>query len=102
MIRFFCLAVAYLTLTAGFAAAVVDGTRSIAGGALSMSLIEQVLTTRLPAIQQAATHLHPYLWDPLTLGLLRLPLWFALGALGLALFWTTRRRSPTIGYDSRF
>ncbi len=102
MIRFLCLVAAYLALASGFVAAVVDGTRSIAGGALSVTTVDDVLKTHLAAIQQAVSHLHPLIWDPVTLGLLRLPLWLAMGAVGLALLWLARRRSHTPAYASQY
>ena len=92
MIRFLFSMAAYLALAAGFVSAVVDGTRSIAAGGLSITNVGGSLGARLPAIQSTIYQLHPLLWDPVAVRVMRLPLWLALGAIGLVLLWATRRR----------
>ena len=102
MLRFFFQIAGFLALASAFAALVIDGTRSIAGGAMSITLLGTVLKNWEPEIQRAISlRLHPWLWDPVTLQFMRLPLWVALGALGLLLLLVTQRRAPAIGYSSR-
>lgn len=102
MIRFLTRLTGFLVLAAGFAAMVVDGTRSIAGHAILLTPASQLLQARLPALQQAITRgLHPLLWDPLATGLLATPIWIILAVAGGLLIWLARRPRPMIGYSSR-
>ncbi|MBI4183512.1 MAG: hypothetical protein HY521_05910 [Proteobacteria bacterium] len=39
-------------------------------------------------------NVHPALWDPVLVTLLRVPAWLLLGAPGIALVWLFRRRTP--------
>ena len=84
-------------LAAAALAVVNDVTRGLAPGTrfafLSMrGLWQMIHETSFLAAQGALTRLHPWLWDPLTLGILKLPAWFLLGVLGLALCYLGRRR----------
>ena len=102
MLRFVLRLAGLFTLAAGFAALVIDGTRSIAAGALLLTPFGELLKSRLPTLQQVIGHdLHPLLWDPVATGLLRLPVWVVLAAGGALLLWMARRRAPVIGYTSR-
>ena len=102
MIRFLTRAVGLLVLAAGFAVFVVDGTRSIAGGELSITPLSELLKSRLPALEQIVDrNLHPLLWDPLALGLLRLPAWLVLSLFGLLLIGVAARRKPAVGTSLR-
>ena len=102
MLRLLLRIAGLLTLAAGFVALVVDGTRSIAAGALLLTPFGEVLTTKLPVIQQAIVrNVHPLLWDPVATDLLRLPIWLVLALGGLFMLWIARRRAPVIGYTSR-
>jgi len=103
MLRLFLLITGYLALAGCFVSAVIDGARSIAGGALSITMMGDVLRGQLFAIQQAVSQIHPVLWDPVALRLMRLPLWLVLGVLGIALIWFTssavRPRSAGLSSD---
>ena len=102
MLRFLVRFAGLLALAAAFAALVVDGTRSIAASALSLTPVSLLLGGRVPAQRQALVgKLHPLLWDPVTTTFLRLPLWLVLGAAGLFLMWIARRREPGVGYSTR-
>ncbi len=95
-----------LLLAAAFAALVVDGTRSIAGGALSLAPFGQTMLWLMPnkfaGIEVAARHvLPPLLWDPVTVRVLKMPTWVVAGALGILLMLLTQKRRPKIGYTSR-
>lgn len=50
---------------------------------------EGSLTALQAAVQRSV---HPLLWDPALVGVLKLPAWFLLGALGLGLCLLGRRR----------
>jgi hypothetical protein len=102
MLRFFARIAGFLILAAGFAAMVIDGTRSIAGQTLVLTPFGDLFRAKLPLIQQAIVqNLHPLLWDPIATALLRLPVWGVLALAGGLLIWMARRRRPVIGYTSR-
>ena len=88
-----------------FALLVKDATRSIAGGEIALTPLGLDAVTLFPAkfalLQPALErNLHPFLWDPVALTLLRLPTWAALAALGGLLFYAVRRRAAPIGTGS--
>jgi hypothetical protein len=95
-----------LLLAAAFAALVVDGTRSVAGGALSLAPFGQTMLWLMPGkfanLEAAMQHvLPPLLWDPVVIRLLKMPTWAVAGGLGLVLMLVTQKRRPKIGYTSR-
>jgi hypothetical protein len=95
-----------LLLAAAFAALVVDGTRSIAGGALSLASFGQTMLWLMPSkfagIEAAAQHvLPPLLWGPVMVRVLKMPTWVVIGVLGILLMLLTQKRGPKIGYTSR-
>ena len=91
-----------VVLAAGFAALVVDGTRSIAGSALSLTPVSALFASKLPTMRDAIGRaIHPLLWDPVMTSLLRLPVWLALAIVGVFLLWVARRRAPGVGYSTR-
>ena len=80
-----------------FALLVKDATRSIAGGELALTSLGLDAVTLFPAkfalLQpMLERNLHPLLWDPVALTLLRLPTWLGLGAFGALLFYALRPR----------
>ncbi len=89
-------------LAAGFAALVIDGTRSIAGSEPSLTPFSILFASKLPLMREAITrNIHPLLWDPVTTSLLRLPIWLVLAIAGLFLLWIARPRAPGVGYSTR-
>jgi hypothetical protein len=95
-----------LLLAAAFAALVVDGTRSIAGGGLSLAPLGQTLLWLMPSkfavIEAAARHiLPPLLWNPVMVRVLKMPTWVVAGILGIILMVFTQKRRPKIGYADR-
>ena len=102
MLRFLARIAGFLVLAAGFAAMVIDGTRSIAAQAVVLTPFGDLFRAKLPVIQQAIVqNVHPLLWDPVATGLFRLPVWTVLAIGGGLLIWMARRRRPMIGYSSR-
>jgi hypothetical protein len=98
MIRFLLRLLAMLILAAGFAALIVDGTRSIAGSELNLTPLSDLLRARLPAIEQSVTrNVHPLLWDPVLKSFFRLPAWLVLAMAGLLLLKLGRRPVPPLG-----
>lgn len=95
-----------LALLAGaFAAAVIDGARSIAASRLIVTPLGETLywafPNKMPLLQPfIERQLHPFLWNPI-LYVLHAPTWAVLGLLGLALLYALRKRAPPIGYSDR-
>jgi hypothetical protein len=75
-----------------------DATRGLAPGArftfLSMrGLWQMVHEGSLTAFQNGVQRgLHPLAWDPVMLGILKLPAWFLLGVIGLMFCFIGRKR----------
>ncbi len=106
MLRFLARAFGLILLAAGFAALVVDGTRSIAASKLIVSrfgdmciyLFPKLFPLLQPAVER---NVHPLLWDPVLKGFFLVPGWIVLPAFGLLLLWMAKRRRVAIGYSSR-
>jgi hypothetical protein len=95
-----------LALLAGaFAAAVIDGARSIAADQLTLTPIGETAYWASPnkftLMQAAITRIQPALWDPVLLNGLKAPTWLVLSVVGAALLYLTRRRPPPIGHSNR-
>jgi hypothetical protein len=106
MLRLLLRFVGILAVAAAFASLIIDGTRSIAGGALSLTPFGQTALSffpvQFPQIQPAVErHIHPFLWDPVLLTMFILPTWLIIGIGGLLLLMLTRKPAPKIGYSNR-
>jgi len=81
-------------------AAVVDATKSLAGGGqlVATPMGEQWLSlspTSLEAAKVAVeANVAPVLWDPVITTILQAPAWIVFGLLGAALYWLGRKRRP--------
>jgi hypothetical protein len=96
----------FLAVAAAFVSLIIDGTQSIAGGALSLTPLGQTVSSLFPALFKALQpnierNIHPFLWDPVLLTLFRLPTWLVVGIFGLLLLAITRKPAPKIGYSNR-
>lgn len=101
MIRFFVRLVALALLAGAFAAAVIDGARSIAANQLSLTPLGATLYWAFPKkFPLMQTFIETQI-NPLVLKLLWLPTWAAFAVIGAGLFYLVRRRPPPIGYSSR-
>jgi len=105
MLRLLLRFIGFLLLAAAFASLVVDGTQTIAEGALTFTPLDQTLAglfpRQFPFLKPALMKLHPALWDPAALFVLQAPIWTALGLLGFILLAATRKRREPIGLISR-
>ncbi len=104
--RFLVRLIGYLFVAAGFIAAVLDGARSIANSAPRFTAfgdtVASVLQERYAVIQPAIErNIHPLLWDPVLLTLLRMPVALVALFLGFCLLWLGQRPQPRIGFVTR-
>jgi hypothetical protein len=102
VIRIFAVAL----LAGAFAAAVIDGARSIAADQLSLTPLGVTaywaFPNKFPLLQPfIERQIHPLLWDPVLLNILKLPTWLIFGAIGAGLLYLTRKRPPPIGHSNR-
>jgi hypothetical protein len=81
-------------------AAVVDATKTLAGGGQIVvtplgEQWKQLSATSLDAAKAAVeTHAGPLVWDPVITTVLHAPTWVVLGLLGALLYWIARKRRP--------
>lgn len=107
MLRFLVRTFGLILLAAGFAALIIDGTRSIAASSMTMArfgdLCNYLFPKLFPFLQPAVErNLHPLLWDPVLRGFFLAPSWLVLTVFGLLLIWMAKRRQRvTVGYSSR-
>lgn len=104
MIRFLLRALGFLLVAAAFAALVVDGTRSIAGGRLlDFSLGDTAVwlggaryAAAMGSLAQA-----PAAAQTMARALLAVPTWIATGSLGLVLLQAGRPPAGRVGFSGR-
>jgi hypothetical protein len=106
VIRLMLRVLALILLAGAFAACVIDGARSIADNQLSITQMGVsaywAFPNKFPLLQPfIERQVHPLLWDPILLNILKLPTWVVLGALGAALLYALRKRPPPIGHSNR-
>jgi hypothetical protein len=106
MLRFLARMLGLLLIAAGFVGLVIDGTRSIANGALTFTALGEVgyrvLGERYLLLQPAIErHIHPFLWDPIVLNLTLAPAALFALVLGAILLWLGRKPVEPIGYMAR-
>ncbi|NJO54854.1 MAG: hypothetical protein HC829_08460 [Bacteroidales bacterium] len=106
MLRFLVRLVGFLLLAGGFAALVIDGTRSIAVSAVTVTRAGDAWYALSPStlnLVQAATERYaaPWLWDPMLVSLLFVPVFVLLGGAGFLLLVIGRQPATPIGWSSR-
>jgi hypothetical protein len=89
-------ALGLLALAGAFAAAVMDGAASLANDTVSLTSLGAALARLAPAkfaeLPALVGKSHPWLWDPVLLHLLYIPVFVALAVVGAALTLLGRRR----------
>ena len=106
MLRLLARVSGLFLVAAGFVGLVIDGTRSIANGALTFTALGEVgyrlfgerYLLLQPAIER---HVHPLLWDPVVLNLMLAPAAVVAFVLGAMLLWLGRKPPEPIGYLAR-
>jgi hypothetical protein len=93
-------------LATGFVTLIVDVAHSIAGGGVSITPISDTLMELAPAKFATAQafiehHIHPFIWNPLLVGFMHLPLWLGLGMAGCLVSWLGKAPAPKFGFSSR-
>jgi len=106
MLRLIIRFLGLLLLAGGFVALIVDGTRSLAGGRLMVTTLRKGATDLFPAaykaLQGSVEHnVSAFLWDPVIVTLLLVPISIAFGALGAAMILVSHKRHDHIGYSTR-
>ncbi len=106
MFRFLLRFVALMLLAGAFAAAVIDGARSLAVQHVVLTsmgvALDYAFPTKFPLLQPfVEKRLHPLLWDPILVAILSAPAFVDMAVVGFGLFYMTRPRAPAVGVYSR-
>lgn len=106
MVRFLLRLLGYVLVAAGFVALVIDGARSIANSAVQYTPLNLILTTlfgaRMEGLQPLVERgIHPLLWDPVLLNLLRAPALLVAFVVGFLLLRLGAPPEPKIGIVTR-
>ena len=106
MLRLAVRILGIFALAGAFVAAVIDGTRSIAAGEISMvQLGEQMqilLGPKFSMLQPFIEHsLSPIVWNQVVVRLLMTPIWVVLLVLGVGFLAATQQRRGEIGFSTR-
>ncbi len=92
------LATAFVTLLG-------DVTRSVMGGRLYVTPLGVTLMALAPGklglVQAFVERQVPFIWDPVLVDLMRLPIWLAVGAFGCLAIRLGRKPAPRFGFSSR-
>ena len=87
MLRFVFRLVGLLLLAGAFAAAVMDGARSLADQQLALTsagvALGRLIPAKMAALPGLASKAHPLLWDPILLNVLYVPAFIDLAVIGL-------------------
>jgi hypothetical protein len=102
MIRFVFRFLGMMLLAGAFVALLYDGTRTIAGNAISLTPLvhtwNNVHAGSLQALQTFLERNVPLFWDPVMRTVIASPSWLVLGILGILLMLIGRKKKPVIGY----
>ena len=93
-------------LATAFVALLGDVTRSVVRARLTVTPLGETLMELAPgklALAQAfvARQVHPFIWDPVLVDLMRLPAWLAVGAIGCLAIRLGSKPAPKFGFSSR-
>ena len=93
-------------MAAGFVTLIVDATRSLTGGKLTITTVGDRAAVFFPdklalAQEIVERHVHPLVWDPVLVDFQRLPVWVVAAVIGAILFRLARKPAPKFGFSSR-
>ena len=102
MLRFVFRFLGLVMLAGAFAAAVIDGARSLADQRLELTAMGRALDyafpSKFPLLQPfVERRLGRFVWDPILLGVLSAPAFVDMAVLGFCLFYLLRPRAPKYG-----
>ncbi len=96
VLRFVVRLIALGLLAGAFAAAVIDGARSLADQQVVLTSMGQtlglVIPSRMAILPQQVARLSPWLWDPVLISILYVPAFIDLAVVGLVLMALCRPR----------
>ena len=103
MIRFLFRFIGLVLLAAAFILVIYDGTKSIAGNALSLTSLRTLwLNIDAASIENLkpliVERVGAFVWDPLFVAVLDAPSWAVLGIVGIFMIMLGRHKKPLIGY----
>jgi len=106
MFRLFLRFLGLCLLATAFVTLIVDATRSITSGTLSITSIDESFMALLPLKLVLARdfiehHVHPVIWDPVLVDFLRLPIWLAFGVIGGLIIRLGSKPASKFGFSSR-
>jgi hypothetical protein len=105
MLRLLTRLIGLLLLAGGFIALIVDGTRSIAAGRVTVTSVSRGASELFPglyqSIQSSVENVSSFLWDPMLTTLMLAPVSVAFGALGALLILVSHRRQAPLYYARR-
>ena len=94
------------SLATAFVTLLGDVTRSVAQARLHVTSLGETFMALAPgklALAQAFVErrVHPFIWDPVLVDLMRLPVCLAVGAVGCLAVWLGGKPAPRFGFSSR-
>jgi hypothetical protein len=102
VLRFLLRTIGLFALAGAFAATVIDGARSLANDMLSFTTLGAAYARMAPAnfgqLPARITKIRPFLWDPLLLHVLYVPLCVLLALIGLVLMILGKSRQNQRGW----
>ncbi|HEY1943502.1 MAG TPA: hypothetical protein VGH40_15425 [Roseiarcus sp.] len=106
MFRFVLRFVGLMLLAGAFAAAVIDGARSLAAQQITLTsmglALDLAFPSKFPLLQPfVEKRLYPLLWDPILLAILSAPAFVDLAVVGAVIFFLLRPRPAAIGVSPR-
>jgi hypothetical protein len=106
MLRLLLRALGLFLLASAFITLIIDVMRSIAAATLHVTPIGETLMALDPGRWAFAQgfierHLHPFVWNPILVELMRLPVWFGAGVAGGLVSWFAKKPGRKIGFWGR-